>query len=452
MSSDAIFDLIERVAASSGKNDKIALLEGNRDDADLKRALEYAYSPFKTYGIRKRPETIGANVGHEFDNGTWELLDDLIHRRLTGNSAIEAVQGEMTALSAKSAELFWRIVTKDMRAGFSESTCNKVWKGLIPDFPYMRCSLPKDAKLNEFDWKLGVISQEKADGMFANLDYEPSGIVRITSRQGSPFPMEAFELLEKEVKARLSDGLQYHGELLVTRDGAILPREIGNGILNSVLSGGSFAPNERPLYMIWDAIPLLSVVTKGKYEVPYIKRLATINRTLKLTTGEYVALIETRVYHSLSDAYGHYRDLLKKGKEGTIIKNPHAIWKDGTSKEQVKLKLEFEVELEVYGFEEGNGKNADTFGALKCKSSCGQLLVSVSGFTDAKRREIHENRDDWGSGAVITVRANSIMRPSESSEFHSLFLPRFVERRLDKTSADDLARIEAQQQAAMEAA
>lgn len=452
MSSDAVYNLIEQVAATSSKNEKIALLEANRDNELLKRVLNYAYNPFKTYGIRKRPETIGSNVGHEFDDGTWELLDDLIERTLTGNAAIEAVQGEMTALSASSAELLWRIITKDMRAGFSESTCNKVWKGLIPDFPYMRCSLPKDAKLNEFDWTLGVISQEKADGMFANLDFEESGIVSIRSRQGSPFPMEAFELLVNEVKARLADGMQYHGELLVQRDGKVLPREIGNGILNSILSGGSFAANERPIYMIWDAIPLSSVVTKGKYEVAYIKRLSFINRRLKMTEGQYVAMIETRVYHSLGDAYSHYRDLLKLGKEGTIIKNPHAIWKDGTSKEQVKLKLEFEVELEVYGFEEGNGKNADTFGALKCKSSCGQLLVSVSGFTDAKRKEIHENRDDWGGGAIITVRANSIMRPSESSEFHSLFLPRFVERRLDKSVADDLARIEEQQQAAMEAA
>ena len=250
---------------------------------------------------------------------------------------------------------------------------------------------------------------------------------------------------------RLGTGLQYHGELLVLRDGQVLPREIGNGVLNSVLSGGNFASNERPIYMIWDAIPLQSVVTKGKYEVAYIKRLAAINRMLKLKAGEYVAMIDTRVYHSLSDAYGHYRELLLKGKEGTIIKNPHAIWKDGTSKEQVKLKLEFEVELEVVGFEAGNGKNADTFGALQCQSSCGQLKVNVSGFTDAKRLEIHENRDDW-TGGVITVRANSIMRPSESSEFHSLFLPRFIERRLDKTTADDMARIEAQQQAAMEAA
>lgn len=452
MSSNDVFALIEQVAATSSKNEKEALLKANASDDMLKRVLEYAYNPFKTYGIKKRPETLGANVGNTFDDGTFELLDDLISRKLTGTAAIEALRGELTALSASSAELLWRIVSKDMRAGFSESTTNKVWKGLIPDFPYMRCCLPKDAKLDEFDWALGVVSQEKADGMFVNLDYESDAeTVRITSRQGSPFPIEAFELLENEVKARLMAGLQYHGEMLVMRNGEILPREIGNGIMNSIASGGSFEATDRPIYMIWDAIPLSAVKTKGKYEVSYVKRLLAIQRCLKNTEGKYVTLIPTRVVNSLKDAYAHYRELLLKGKEGTIIKNPHAIWKDGTSKEQVKLKLEFEVELEIVGFEAGNGKNADTFGALKCQSSCGQLKVNVSGFTDAMRKEIHENRDDW-CGAIITVRANSILKPSESSEFYSLFLPRFVERRLDKSVADDLTRIEAQQQAAMEAA
>jgi len=453
MNSSQAFDVIDYVAKTSGKNDKIAHLSAHKDDDMLKKVLEYAYNPFKTYGIAKRPDTIGEHCDNEFDEGTFELLDDLISRKVTGNNAIEYLRGELTALNKESAELLWRIVSKDMRAGFSESTCNKVWKGLIPDFPYMRCTLPKDAKLNEFDWTLGVFSQEKADGMFANVDLEEGGIVRITSRQGSPFPIEAFEELAIEIADRLTPNTQSHGELLVMRDGVVCAREIGNGILNSILSGGSFAANERPIFLIWDQIPLSAVVTKGKYEVPYIRRLASLNRQLKTTQGEVVALIETRIYHSLSDAYGHYRDLLKQGKEGTIIKNPHAIWRDGTSKEQVKLKLEFEVELEVIGFEAGNGKNADTFGSMICKSSCGELQVSVSGFTDGKRKEIHEARDEWsGGGKIITVRANSIMRPSESNSLHSLFLPRFVEERKDKSVADDLARIITQQEAAMEAA
>jgi DNA ligase-1 len=452
MDSREILRAIEEIAATASKNEKEALVKKGVVDADFCRVLEYAYNPFKTYGIRKRPETIGDNCNNDFDAGTWELLDDLIARRLTGNAAIEAVRGELTALNKDSAELLWRIIAKDLRAGFSESTCNKAKKGLIPDFPYMRCCLPKDAKLADFDWRLGVISQEKADGMFANIDVEEDGLVRITSRQGSPFPLDAFADLALELSQRIAAGVQLHGELLVVRNGKVLAREIGNGILNSVASGGSFGEGEHPIYMVWDMIPLTAVVTKGKHEEPYIKRLSKIIAALKATPGSFIKLIETKIFHSLADAYGHAGELMRKGKEGTVIKNPHAIWKDGTSKEQVKLKLEFNVDLKIVAIMPGTPgtKTEGRAGAFACESSCGGLKVNVTVKNEAMRDAVDADPSDW-IGRVIDVVANDIMKPSESNEFYSLFLPRMAEAgyRTDKTEADDLTRILAQKEAAV---
>lgn len=237
MNSSQVLALIDDIAATPGKNDKQLMVTGGMETALFKRVCEYAYNPFKTYGIRKRPETLGENCGNEFDESTFELLDDLISRKLTGNAAIEALRGELTALNKASSELLWRIVAKDLRAGFSESTINKACKGLIPDFPYMRCSLPKDAKLSEWPFATkGVISQEKADGMFANVDHYADGGVAIRSRQGSEFPIEKFPNIVAEIQVRTLSGNQHHGEFVVVRDDAVLPREIGNGILNSVLN------------------------------------------------------------------------------------------------------------------------------------------------------------------------------------------------------------------------
>ena len=87
MNSQDIFDAIEEIAATSSKNDKERLVTRYSGEAEFCRVLEYAYNPFKTYGLRKRPDTIGNHVGHDFDPGTWELLDDLIARRLTGAAA-----------------------------------------------------------------------------------------------------------------------------------------------------------------------------------------------------------------------------------------------------------------------------------------------------------------------------------------------------------------------------
>lgn len=455
LDSNKIFELIEGIAATASKNEKQALVKIGMQDEQFKRVCEYAYNPFKTFGIAKRPTLIGENCSHEFDAGTWEVLDDLIARRLTGTAAIETVRGEMTALSRASAELFWRIIKKDLRAGFSESTINKTVKGLIPEFPYMRCTLPKDAKLDEFDWKMGVLSQEKADGMFANVNHEASGLVLITSRQGSEFPLEQFETLVQEVRRTLADDTQSHGEILVRKAGVICAREIGNGILNSVLKGGSFEADESPVYLIWDQIPLSSVQPKGSYAMPYGLRFGGIAKQLKTAIGiSHLAMIETRVYHSLADAYGHYRDMLAKGKEGTVIKDPRAIWEDRTSKKQVKLKLEVDVDLIVTAIVPGKegGKAEGRAGSLTCVTSCGGLQVDVTVKNEDMRNRIDAANDDW-IGRVIVVRSNSIM-PATRGDLCSLFLPRMVETdyRTDKTVADSLQRVRDQFDSAIKAA
>ena len=125
--------------------------------------------------------------------------------------------------------------------------------------------------------------------------------------------------------------------------------------------------------------------------------------------------------------------MLSRGKEGVVLKNPTAIWRDGTSKEQVKLKLELDCDLKVIGFEEGEGKFAGTLSSLLCESSDKMLCTSVSGFNDKMRKEIWENRSDY-LDKIVTVRFNDIMQ--KEGEVASLFLPRFVEFRDDKILAD----------------
>lgn len=457
MNSTRVLQLINEIAATPGKNDKAAMVAGGMTTPLFKQVCEYAYNPFKTYGIRQIPERLFGDGGvKNFDDATWQVLDDLISRKLTGNAAREAVQCEIDALYPDgSSDLFVRIIRKDLRAGFSESTINKACKTLIPEFPYMRCSLPKDAKLETWPWADGVISQEKADGMFANVDHELNGLVSIRSRQGSEFPMEKFEAVANEIRNRLTPGFQQHGEFLVMRDGKVLPRAESNGVMDRILSGGDFAENERPIYMIWDQIPLTSVVKKGKCATKYKARLGSIITQLRaesMKPDNSVMLIPTRIVKSLAEGYAHAVELMKLGKEGTVIKHPDMPWKDGTSNEQVKLKLEFVVDLEITGIVPGRAgtKNEGRPGSLSCKTSCGGIVVDVTVKNDAMRAQIEANPEDW-IGRIIAVTANDITLPSDSNDKHSLFLPRMVEAayRTDKSVSDTLQRVFDQKEAAI---
>ena len=446
MNSNQILEKLNLIAENPSKNAKQDLVAGFMASDEFKQVCKLAYDPFMIFGVLPTKADEGIEPGELYfdENDTLIFLQDLMDRKLTGNAAREGLQKQLRTLSKDSGELLIRILRKDLRAGFSESTINKAIKDFIPVFPYMRCSLPKDAKVTEWDWSKGVISQEKADGMFANGNRIKGGLF-FASRQGSPFPMDEFGDLIEESKKHLREGFQYHGELLVERDGVVLAREIGNGILNSVLKGGKFGEGERPIYMVWDLIPIASVKAKGEYKVPYLNRLKDIRDTLQGATA--IRMIETRVVKTLEKAYEHFFEMLKEGKEGTVIKKPTMIWKDGTSKEQVKMKLEADCELEILAINEGKigSKNEGRAGALHCQSSCGNLVVDVAVKNEKMRDEIDKAPNDW-VGRIVTVRSNQILKPSASNDKHSLFLPRLVEDtyRADKSEADSLERITAQ--------
>ncbi len=453
MDSADIFILIERVGAENAKSAKLALLGEHAGVEDFKRVLEAAYSPLKTYGIAQRPAPAEPErAGAAFDETTWGLLGQLERREITGNAARAALASELTRLDGRSAELLWRIVAKDLRAGFSANTTGKVFPGLLPEYPYMRCSLPKKSNLSKFDFAAGVFSQKKANGLFANVNLLESGAVTIVSRSGSEFPAEAFGGLATFAAERFERGFQHHGELLVVEEGKILPREIGNGILNGVLQGGRFGPGQSPFYEVWDRIPLSAVARKGSHAQPYRDRLAALTRLLGgVSESDPVRLIDTRVVRSLKEAYAHYGQLVAEGEEGTILKSPGLTWRDGTSKDAVKLKVEASCDLEIVAIVPGRAgtRTEGRAGALACESACGKLRVDVTVKNESMRDGIDADPEAW-IGRIVPVLFNEVMRPGPNNPLHSLFLPRLEEAgyRTDKDTADDLDRVLEQYEAA----
>ncbi|MPS48574.1 hypothetical protein [Methylobacillus sp.] len=449
MNSQQAFGVIERVASHSGRNDKVAILAEHKEDEFFKRVLVYALDPTITYGVKALPETIESPGNTRmFNDATFDLLDKLKSRHLTGDAAIEAIQNELSALEPASELLLRRIILRDFRAGFSESTVNKAIKGLIPEFPYMRCCLPKDAKFDTWDWELGVFSQQKEDGTFTYIDVDANGEVTGRSRQGTPLPLEKFKGLRERLGQVLALNSETSGELLVLIRGEIAPREIGNGIITSVVEGGEFEDDQVPIYVAWDQVPLELVGPGLKYKVEYSVRFERLSSQIEAADDSRILLVPTRIVHSYEEATAHFRELVLQRKEGTVMKEPNAPWVDSTSKFQVKRKITAECDLKIVGFEPGKGKNEATFGSLICETSDETLRVSVSGFKDALRADIHANRDAW-LGSIITVKFNTIMYASEEGKKHSLFLPRFAERRIDKTEADSFERVQEQFEAAI---
>lgn len=438
-----ILKALNEISAVSGKKDKERLVKEHIENTtDFEKVIVLMLDPFKRFYIKSFDITEKTASGID----AYDVFEQLSNRSLSGDAA-RLMCGRLVS-SGFPGELMLRILNKDPKAGFGESTVNKAKKGLIPDFPYMRCALPKDAKFSSWDWERGVVSQEKADGMYATLNIS-DGEISIASRSGKTFNVDSFPNIVESARKILKNNTQTQGELLVcSSDGKVLPREIGNGMLNKVAQGGDWVNGAYPVYRAWDQIPLSEVKTKVKYSVGYADRLHSLSEQLKNRVSDDIAVIETKIVHSLDEAKAHYREMLESGKEGTILSEPHAPWIDGTSKFKIKLKLTATCELVVTGWRAGNGKNSNLFGSLICESSDGLLEVAVSGFKDAHRKEIFENINDV-VGSIMSVDSNMLMEPSSDGKKWSLFLPRFAEFRLDKKEADSLKRIKEQFDAAV---
>jgi DNA ligase-1 len=146
----------------------------------------------------------------------------------------------------------------------------------------------------------------------------------------------------------------------------------------------------------------------------------------------------------MDDIKNHFKAVRSEGQEGVVVKNYRTIWKDGTSKDQLKVKVVAEADLYITGWNPGEGKNQGLVGSVIARSSDDKVEVAISGFTDEMRRKITAMIDQLiETSQIITVKFNDLIA-DENTDMLSLFLPRFVELRKDKqgkAEADSLNRI-----------
>lgn len=437
--------IIDTLASDNGRNFKIEYLQSHADNKVLKHVVFLALDPYTQFFIRKIPKYTPAqsNQADSLDS-VLDSLAMLSSREVTGNAAIDHLTKLLSSLVEEDAKVLERVIEKDLRCGVSDSTVNKVWPGLIPEYPCMLCS-PFEQKLAD-KMTFPAFAQIKMDGMRFNAIVK-NGKCEFRSRNGKliDIPSDLLALPFIGMAEHYKDNMVFDGELLVVDNaGKPLDRKTGNGILNKAVKGTmSETEAESVRATIWDAIPS-DVFEKGKTDEPYSVRFAKMYNSLMDMTGRMlhvahlVDMVEHHKVETLHEARVLFNKALLRGQEGIILKDPNGGWENKRVKHQLKFKAELECDLLCVGWEEGTGKNVGRLGALQLETSCGKMKVGVgSGFTDKDRDEI--GRDVVGK--IITVKYNAIV-DDKTKDVKSLFLPIFLEVRADKTEADSLAKLE----------
>ena len=426
-----VLEIIEEVVATASKNKKLEILNSHKGNELLKRVIQMAYDPFLNFWIKKIPDYEYVETLHTLEEGL-DLLGFLSNRTYTGNEGILHLKFILSSLDPDDAVIIERIIGKDMRAGFSAGTANKVWgKNFIMEWPVMLCS-PFDQKLvDKMEWP--AITQLKLDGLRVSIVVKDNK-VEYRTRNGKP--MDLLGVLDEPfIKMAQGKHWVYDGELLVLDlEGNPLPRQTGNGIIVRAQKGLlSQADANCIATTLWDLIDGEAFI-KGFWKETYATRFTKLALMIDEVPYTRIALVEEHLVENIDQCLTIVNGYVARGLEGAILKNLSAPWEDHRSRSQIKFKSELDCDLVCVGLEEGTGKYSGKLGALILESSDGKIRTNCgSGFNDLDRENIGPNI----IGKIISVKYNARIT-KKGSETDSLFLPIFkcVRDASDKSEAD----------------
>ena len=353
LTSDEVFDCIEEIAKASG-NFKQVLLRAT--DPEITKYLNAAYNPYKRY---YNTSVVKGRGQEQFSNVTWMILSQLHKRTLSGDSANFVVDTHIKELTPKSAELFKRILKKDLRMGMGAKTINKVFPGLIPIHEVMLAKLFDKRRV-----KYPCFGSPKIDGVRAIFK---DG--KFYSRGGHIY--QGLDLLAAEIMNNLDTSTPLDGELTVANKSF----QEGSGMIRSNL------PTPNAIFHVFD-LP--------EVDIPFVERL-TLMADIQTPSFKVYPVMHKKLY-SFDEITDFYTACRKANYEGAVIKSYRYKYKGTRSYDWMKMKNVITVDLKVVGVFEGTGKYEGQLGGIVVDFNGVEVRVG-SGFSDSDRVSLWDNQD-----------------------------------------------------------
>jgi|TARA_R110000851_G_scaffold13348_2_gene45619 hypothetical protein len=453
-----VYEAIQRLSDAKGANNKLLILREELSvlqTSELKIIVEYTYDNMRSYhvsNIVEEPDNFAGSIFEEPSKRSYALTDLLeclfyLNKKGSANGEDKIRLGKIKAgLTEENKAIMDLIIRRDLRCGLGLKSFRKVWgEDFLPDMKYALMAAFDEKKVKmSINFEVGAFSQLKSDGKRSILTCRNRSFVS-RSRNGIPNG-QVNQITEMAKQFDIDGDFDLDGELVVLDEkGDILPRTTGNGIVAKVAAGSaSLDELSRVRYVVWDLI-----IHDGR-AVSYEERFNWLQIQLASTLlndypNQSILLTESKMVYSLKEAKDHYRELVRLGQEGTILKDRNSQWTCGDSgscreANGFKFKEILEGDFQITGWYYGKkGTKYESFiGGLECMSSCGQIVFNVgSGLTDAVRKM--PNPDSLiGTVVECVYNARTMV---EGRETWSLFLPRVIEFRTDKSVADDLDKI-----------
>lgn len=398
----SVFEILEEVEATSGKNAKRDALRPHVGNARLTQVLQLTHDPYVNFYVGKAPKvkpTMGAQRAPS-DKVLDQLLDTLKklmsgdHRGNDGKEMLVSVMSGMTELELKWAS---RIILKKMRLGVGDGTIEKLWPGLLASFEVMLAQ--------EIDWAVKDDSFEilthisypvrvepKWDG-FRCIAVKASGKVTLFARSGRVF--ETAPQINAWLEKNMRDNWVLDGELI---------GEEWNDTASIISAKKTKKDDSGIAFHAFDCMSLESWKTQIE-NTPYRERLKEIPLVLGSgTTSTPARPAEGKTVRNEEELREYNSACLDRGFEGIMVKTLDGVYLfDDHKRSPHVLKLKPVVTYDGVVVEVLEGKEGTkwegTFARVKVQLPNAPMLPDGpatttvgTGFKDPDRAYLDKNR------------------------------------------------------------
>ncbi len=386
---------VDAMKETTSSNKKKEIIETYSQMEFVKKCLQYTLDPFKMYYVTsKNCKKIGTSFDNSDYTDVFDLLDDLDSRKITGHSAISAVNSFCNDNKEDFVkELVHSMIDKNLQIRANAKLINKVIPGLIPTFEIALANSydPKHVDLSENTW----LASRKLDGVRCIAICNSVGNVKLHSRAGKEF--DTLDNVKEELIRIMKPNTVWDGEICIL-DGE--GNESFQGIMKEIRRKDHTIPN--PMYLVFDYLTLeefnsgtstrtLSERYDCTYDFHFVKSL------------DFETVKDFEHIQSMADE----ADSL--GHEGIMIRKDD-VYKGKRSNDILKVKKMHDEEYTIVGYDFGDHRIIENGKEVK-ERMLSQIYIEHkgnrvgvgSGFSKAERKYYTKNFEEL-DGKTVTIQ------------------------------------------------
>ena len=418
---DKAFYALESLWRTNTLQERMTILEANKDNETFRKLLLYGFHPQWTYKMSTRilaQECISENSKEIPSRFTdfFEMCDELNNRKGTDNLTRRQVGRFLLDQPYLYQIGMIHILGKDLRFGLDAKRINKVIQGLIPEWEVQQAFPIEKYPLKSGTW---FAATQKLNGIRAT--YHDG---RLVGRSGTP--LQGLHHIVSTLNPYRN--YVFDGELTLADPGDLSDNEAfrtAAGIINS-------DKKEKPeiIFTIFDMLPIEQF--EGTEPVDsYKARRAMLDAWAEdQKEGSPVKVLPLLYTGTEQEKIPELLDqMVREDKEGLMI-NLDVPYQRKRHKGILKVKRFYTMDLPIVRCEKGSGRLSETLGALVVDYMGNEVGVG-SGFTDEQRDWFWTHREEVVS-QLAEVKYKEVSTDKRTGK-PSLQFPVFVRLRTDKS-------------------